>query len=124
MWRTKLRSTRPEPPVVHTEQVAHCLRSGLIGIGWGIDELGDGAPLDKVLAAIEARDQPGWGARSARIVRRFALEAEVGDFVWTRDTNGQYLLCRIVGPHRYDLSPAATAVDVHQVRAADWAPRP
>jgi hypothetical protein len=109
---------------VHAEQVAHCLRSGLIGIGWGLDELGDGTPLEEVLAAIEARDEPGWGARSARIVRRFAVEAEVGDFIWTRDTAGRYLLCRITGPHRYDLSPAATAVDVHQVRAVDWAPTP
>ena len=77
-----------------------------------------------MLAAIEGKATVGWGERAARIVRRFAVEAAIGDFVWTRDTNGRYLFCRITGPHRYDLSAAATAVDVHQVRNADWAPTP
>jgi hypothetical protein len=124
VWRTKLRSTRPDPPVNWEEQVAHCLDQNLIGIGWGLDDLEDGAQLGVVLAAIEARTERGWGARSARIVRRFGEQAQIGDFVWTRDTRGRYLLCRISGEYRYDVSTAATAVDVHQVRAADWAPTP
>lgn len=124
VWRTKLRSTRPDPPVDWAQQVAHCVDSGLIGIGWGLDDLNNGAPLEHVLAAIEARTDDGWGPRAARIVRRFGEEAEIGDFVWTRDTNGRYLLCRITGGHRYDVSDAATAVDVHQVRDAEWAPKP
>lgn len=124
VWRTKLRSTRPDPPVDHSKQVEHCLRSGLIGIGWGLDELPDRTPTDVVLEAIEQKAEEGWGGRAARIVRRFAIEAEIGDFVWTRDTRGRYLLCRLTGPHRYDMSEAAAAVDVHQVRDADWAPTP
>jgi hypothetical protein len=78
LWRTKLRSTRPDPPVVHREQVAHCLRNGLIGIGWGLDELPDGAPTQAVLAAIERKTDEGWGTRAARIVRRFAVDAKIG----------------------------------------------
>jgi hypothetical protein len=124
VWRTKLRSTRPDPPVDHSEQVAHCLRSGLIGIGWGLDDLPDRTPTDVVLDAIEQKAEEGWGGRAARIVRRFAIEAEIGDFVWTRDTRGRYLLCRLTGPHRYDMTEAASAVDVHQVRDADWARTP
>ena len=77
-----------------------------------------------VFDAIENNPEPGWGKRSLSIVRRFATEAKPGDFVWTRDTSGHYLLCRITGPYRYDNSKAAKAVDVHQVRSAEWAPKP
>ena len=124
VWRTKLRSTRPHPPVDHAKQVAHCLEHGLIGIGWGPDDLADGAPLELVLATIDGKAEDGWGPRARRIVQRFAVEAEIGDFVWTRDTHGRYLLCRITGNHRYDASAEAAAVDVYQVRDADWAPAP
>ena len=37
---------------------------------------------------------------------------------------GRYWLCRITGAYRYDGSDAARKVDVHQVRDAQWAPRP
>jgi len=57
-------------------------------------------------------------------VRRFGEPASIGDWVWTRDTHGRYLLCRITGPYRYDGSDAPRQVDVHQVRDAMWAPRP
>jgi hypothetical protein len=122
LWRTKLRST--VPGIDHTEQVDHCLEHGLIGIGWRIDELGDGAPLDMVLDTIENKAEPGWGRDAAHTVRRFGEQAQIGDFVWTRDTSGRYLLCRLAGPYHYDISAAAKKVDVHQVRAAEWAPQP
>lgn len=112
------------PGVVHSEQVEHCLERGIIGIGWRMDELPDDAPLTTVVHAIKKRTDPGWGPRAAQIVRRFGDEAEIGDFVWTRDTLGRYLLCRISGPYQYDISEAAKAVDVHQVRPAEWAPKP
>lgn len=124
IWRTKLRSTRPDPPVVHAEQVEHCLTNGLVGIGWGLPEVAHGAALEVVLEAIRGKQERGWGSGSAQIVRRFAEDAKVGDFVWTRDTSGRYLLCRIGGPHRYDFGAAAVRVDVHQVRDAEWAPTP
>jgi len=124
IWRTKLRSTRPHPPVDHAEQVAHCLKKELIGIGWGHEGLPHGASTDAVLSAIEASNEDGWGRRAALIVRRFAMDAQVGDFVWTRDTHGRYLLCRLTGGHRYEMSQDAMRVDVHQVRDAEWAPTP
>ncbi|MGQ0504454.1 MAG: hypothetical protein ACT4TC_03975 [Myxococcaceae bacterium] len=77
-----------------------------------------------MLEAIRTRKEKGWGPRAAGIVKRFGTEIELGDFVWTRDTSGRYLLGQITGPYRYDLSAAATAVDVHQVRTVDWAPHP
>ena len=122
LWRTKLRST--VPGVSHAKQVQHCLDRGLVGIGWRIDELVDDTPLNEVCSWIEQCADPGWGRTSAQIVRRFGAEAQVGDFVWTRDTAGRYLLAKIAGEYRYDISDAAKKVDVHQVRDVEWAPRP
>lgn len=122
LWRTKLRSTLPG--VDHAAQVAHCIDRGLIGIGWRIDELTSGASLDAVTEVIEDTDWDGWGPAAANTVRRFGEQAVIGDFVWTRDTAGRYLVCKISGKYRYDISEAAKLVDVHQVRDVDWAPHP
>lgn len=119
LWRTKLRSTLPG--ISHEAQVQHCLDNELVGIGWRIDHLPDGTSLEEVCTWIENRD--GWGRTSAQIVRRFGADARVGDFVWTRDTAGRYLLGKIAGEYRYDGSGAAKKVDVHQVRDVEWAPR-
>lgn len=94
-----------------------------MGIGWGIDDLAGGTPLDTVCSWIESCLEPGWGRTAAQIVRRFGAEAKIGDFVWTRDTSGRYLLGRITGDYRYDISDAAKLVDVHQVRDVEWGPR-
>jgi hypothetical protein len=121
LWRTKLRSTVPD--IDHAEQVAHCVDGGLIGIGWRLDELPVGTPLEVVCQTIEDNPAEGWGRRAAQTVRRFGEEAEIRDFVWTRDTAGRYLVCKITGDYRYDISDAAKRVDVHQVRDVAWAPR-
>lgn len=120
LWRTKLRSTLPG--VDHSEQVEHCLDRQLIGIGWGVPDLADGAPIEEVLAAVENYSAEGWGKGSQNI-RRFANGTAIDDFVWTRDTFGRYLLGRITGHYRYDNSKDAKRVDVHHVRAVEWAPR-
>ena len=122
LWRTKLRSSLAG--VDHAERVAHCLEGGLVGIGWRMDDLSPSTTLTEACDRIEHTAEPGWGRAAAQTVRRFGAEAEIGDFVWTRDTHGRYLLCKIAGQYRYDDSEAARAVDVHQVRDAEWAPRP
>jgi hypothetical protein len=122
LWLTKLRSTLPG--VDHTQQVEHCLMHGLIGIGWRMDDLPKSATLEQAVHKIRTTEWDGWGPQAASTVNRFGAEAKVGDFVWTRDTNGRYLLCRLTGGWRYDGSDAAKAVDVHQARDADWAPEP
>jgi hypothetical protein len=121
LWRTKLRSTLRG--IDHAEQVAHCLENNLVGIGWRIDELPSGASLELVCQTIEENRAQGWGRRAAQTVRRLGQEAEIGDFVWTRDTAGRYLVCKISGGYRYDISEASKRVDVHQVRDVAWAPR-
>lgn len=122
LWRTKLRSSLAH--VDHAAQVEHCIRGRLVGIGWRMDELTPDTTLETAVKSIEDKHEPGWGRPAALTVRRFGHEAQVGDFVWTRDTHGRYWLCRLTGSYRYDGSEAARKVDVHQVRDADWGPRP
>jgi hypothetical protein len=65
--------------VDHAEQLRHCLNGRLIAIGWGA-ELPTGSSLDDVCAWIEQNPAPGWGRRAVQTVRRFAEEAEIGEF--------------------------------------------
>ncbi len=122
IWRTKLRSLKPG--VDHVEQVAHNFDDGIVGIGWGLEDLPSRTPLDEVLAALEAKDEPGWGRRAMWTVRRFGREAQVGDFIWTRDLAGRFRLGRLAGPYRYVNNAKARRTDTHQVRRCDWAQRP
>jgi len=68
LWRTKLRSTLAG--IDHAEQVAHCVDSGLIGIGWRIDEMTSGTSLDVVCQTIEDNPNEGWGRSAAQTVGR------------------------------------------------------
>lgn len=122
IWRTKLRSKKDG--VDHAKQVAYCIDGKRVGIGWGIEELPSGTSLKKVVDAIRANGDPGWGAQAASTVRLFGEEAAIGDFIWTRDLEGRFRLARIAGRYRYDNSAKAKEVDTHQVRKADWAPKP
>jgi hypothetical protein len=117
IWRTKLRSQKSD--VNHQKQASHNFDDGVVGIGWGIESLPDGAPLEKVLEAIAA--EPGWSKSAVDTVRRFAEAAVPGDFIWTRDLHGRFRLGRITGPYRYENSELARSTDTHQVRDCDWA---
>lgn len=120
IWRTKLRSLKLG--VDHQEQVDHNFNDGLVGIGWGIEELSDGASLEDVLAAIGS--QPGWTKDAVHTVRRFGKEAEIGDYIWTRDLHGRFRLGRIAGHYRYENTELAKRTDTHQVRDCEWANQP
>lgn len=119
MWRAKLRSGFDG--VNHAEQFEHCLRHGIIAIGWGA-QLPTGSSLDEVCEWIESSTSPGWGRRPALTVRRFGAQAQIGEFVWTRDLQSHFGVCRITGRYRFDASPAAQRVDSYQVRPVEWAP--
>lgn len=118
VWRTKLRSALEG--VDFTKQFEHCFEKQLIGIGWGIDGFKSDSSLDSVTSSIEAVNWKGRGKAGADTVRRLALQAKRGDFVWTRHTDGKYWLARISGDYRYDGSKAAWKVDVHQTRRVEW----
>jgi hypothetical protein len=122
IWRTKLRSLKEG--VVHADQVSYCVDGGRVGIGWGIETLRTRSSLAKVLAAIRAEDEKGWGATAAATVRRFGEDAAIGDFVWTRDLEGRFRLAKITSDYRYENSRIAKETDTHQVRDAKWARRP
>lgn len=119
LWRTKLRSTKDG--IVHQSQEEHCFSDNVIGVGWGIDDLPSGASIDEVTGAIAKVDLPGWRKRAAQQVRRFAVEAEIGQLIWTRDKNGRYHLGRFTSDWRYDASEIAFETDIHQVRSVVWA---
>lgn len=122
LWQSKLRSRKPaveNDPTGHTRQVRYCIERGIIGVGWEVD-LPPGSDLDDVLETIQSvYDDPAGVAT----VRRFARDAKAGEFVWSRDTDGQYILCKITGPWRYEVTPEARSVDIHQVRDVAWFPR-
>jgi hypothetical protein len=124
IWRTKLRSKKPD--VDHKAQVAHNFDDGIVGIGWGIEALPDGAALDEVLEAVSAAIgvQPGWTKDAVHTIRRFGKDAEVGDYIWTRDLHGRFRLGRITGPYRYENTGVAKRTDTHQVRDCEWADQP
>ena len=119
LWRAKLRSGLAG--VDHAEQLQHCLDGSLIAIGLGA-LLPTGSSLGGVCGWIEKNPDPGWGRRTAQTVRRFGGETRIGDFIWTRDTESHYRICRITGTYRFDSSPAAQAVDSYQVLPVEWAP--
>jgi hypothetical protein len=120
IWRTKLRSLKPG--VHHQEQVDHNFDDGIVGIGWGIEGLPDGASLGDVLAAIDAESD--WTKDAVHTVRRFGEDAEIGDYIWTRDLHGRFRLGRITGPYRYENTELAKRTDTHQVRDCEWADQP
>lgn len=120
VWRTKLRSTLHDN---HTEQVEYCRKRNVIGIGWGHPDIPMGASGEQVSQFILGHDDPEWTKSGADTVRRFASEVSIGDFVWTRDTNSKFLLCKIVGPHRYRYDGPSIDADVHQQRRVEWAPK-
>lgn len=124
IWRTKLRSLKAD--VDHEAQVAHNFDEGIVGIGWGVETLPDGVALEEVLAAVSAAIgvQPGWTKDAVHTIRRFGRDAEVGDFIWTRDLHGRFRLGRITGPYRYENTELAKRTDTHQVRDCEWADQP
>lgn len=110
LWRTKLRSTLEG--IDHAEQVDHCVRGGLIGIGWRMDELGPAASIDDACDRIE--NTPGWGRVAAQTVRRFGAEAEIGD---------SFGLVTLTAATGYAESPATTAMTAARLRGASMSTR-
>ena len=121
VWRAKIHSERDDLRNDRLRDAAreYCRRAGLVGVGWGRPYIsaGDGAPLEDVLREIYAK--AGWKA-GGDTVRRLAIDAAVGDFVWTRDSTGAYWLGQITGPWRFDGSDDGTRWDLNNVRACTW----
>jgi hypothetical protein len=120
VWRIKLNSQRSEEDGGSPdwdEAKVYCRTAGLVGVGWGLSKLRDGARLETVMAAYRATE--GWSA-GAHTARRLAEDVQDGDLMWTRDGLGRYWLCQISGPWRYDKSPDSVKYDLYNVRPARW----
>jgi hypothetical protein len=120
VWRIKMNSGRPG--VDWDAAKEHARDRGVVGVGWGPSGVPDGAPIDNVLAAVEATK--GWSPTGPRMIRRLAEHVAIGDLIWTRDGLGGYWLGRVEGPWRFDASPDAYVWDLNNVRDCRWAPEP
>ena len=52
-------------------------------------------------------------------VRRWKEDVKINDLVWTRTTNGEYLLARVTGEWRYEPDTEFTDADMVNVREID-----
>lgn len=121
VWRIKLNSMRAEEDgaVDWDEAKAYCRKAGLVGVGWGLSKLRNGARLQTVLNSYGQTDGKG----GADTIARLANQVQTGDLMWTRDGLGQFWLCQITGPWRYDKSPESVRLDLYNVRPARWLQR-
>lgn len=118
MWRTKLRSGRPD--VDPAEQEEYCFSRGKIGVGWARDSWESGTNFDEIFRLVESEDHDGWRRRAALTINRFANEAQINDLVWVRNLDGLFRVCQIRDGWKFDNSEAARRVDIHQVRTVAW----
>lgn len=119
IYRIPMRSAKPD--VDHTAEIERAIELGICGVGWGVLE-DPPRTLGETLERIEAfPSDRGWGSRAARCVERFAA-APRGSLMWSRHTDGTWLLGKLTGRWRGDYSIEAAVVDLHQVRTTKWAP--
>jgi hypothetical protein len=111
VYRAPMRSRRDD--VDPGLAVERALTVSACGIGGRLSRRPSG--LADALALTERE----YDERTARRVERFAA-VPTGSFVWTRDTDGHYLLGRVTGEWWYDDRPAAVAADLVHVRACAW----
>ena len=109
--------------VTGEDQVDYCLTHQVVGIGWWADSISSGSGTKK-LNALSRVVESEWDKRSANTLRRFATEVQPNDFIWTRDTNGNYRLGKFLdAPWEYlnrKEHPEAAAVDLQQQRKVKW----
>ncbi|MFH3481040.1 hypothetical protein [Xanthobacter variabilis] len=90
VWRLHLRPTVLDPG----EVVAHCLEHKVLGLGWPGSNLLkiENEPAEQYLE----RHCDNIGYRE-RAVRAIMLNVAPGDFIWSRDQLGRYLLGKVTG---------------------------
>lgn len=111
VYRAPLRSRHDDVDPALTFERAIARR--VVGIGGRLSRTPH--TLAETLALLAREHDEG----VARRVERFAAVAE-GSQVWSRDPDGRFRRGHVHGPLRYDVDPAAVAVDLVHVRDADW----
>jgi hypothetical protein len=110
IWRLHIQQ---EENIKVEDRCRFCVDRAIAGIGWSVGSL----------------DTDDWGeyCRRAReshpkfdSVKRLHDQVQIGDLVWTRDTQGQYWLGRISGSWAYRHTPEHVDADIHNFRSCDW----
>lgn len=121
VWRIKLNPKRTEDQeggVVDWDEAKQYARAAdIVGVGWGIPGVKDGASLRDVLAAVKQLPD---GKIGGYTIARLANQVQDGDLMWTRDSLGRFWLGQITGPWRYDRSPGSIRFDMYNVRPCHW----
>jgi hypothetical protein len=86
--------------------VAFCLKESIIGMGWGVpsETITRSENLDwyKAAAARTYNGDTSWSSVTA-----FAGQAEIGDLVWFRNTEGRFYIAELLGSWQYAYEDAA-----------------
>jgi hypothetical protein len=121
VWRIKLnpmRTADQEGGVVDWDEAKRYAReASIVGVGWGIPGVKDGASLQDVLAAVMQLPD---GKAGRYTIARLANQVEDGDLLWTRDGLGRFWLGQVAGPWRYDRSPGSVRFDFYNLRPCHW----
>lgn len=84
----------------------YCLDNGVLGVGWRLNEYQHIVEWDKYEGlAAPVHDN----LNTCRYIKKWVGE---GDLVWTRDTEGQYYLARVLSGWEYWQSPEAIEKDI------------
>lgn len=122
VWRIKLNSGRTadhEGGVVDWDEAKkYCRQAGLVGVGWHVPGVEDGASLSDVLTAVK-QEWPD-GKTGADTIARLANQVANGDLMWTRDSLGRHWIGQITGPWRYDTSANSVQYDLYNIRPCHW----
>lgn len=110
VWRVHLRPGGG-PESSGGNAVRLCLDQGVIGIGWQVDPAPK-SPEEYWEAGNQRFGNRGWKTNARAILWRMA----VGDFVWFRDTRGDYYLGRVSGEWEYRDDKVNRDVDIANVR--------
>lgn len=99
-----------------TREINRALELGIAAVGWGVL---DNPP--STLGETYERVKAQWPSDRSAVptIKRF-VEAPLGSLIWSRHTDGTWLLGKLTGEWRPDYSKDAIAT--HQVRECAWAP--
>ena len=98
------------------ETFEYCLRNGLLGVGWRTESHQNTANWDEYFAeASRIHD-------NLNVCKYIKKWVNSGDLVWTRDTNGQYYLARVISGWEYwiDQESIERDIDIANIFRVDF----
>lgn len=111
LWRLHIRPGGA-PASLERRSTEFCLQCNIVGMGWAVESAVTDWP------SYEAAVRAEYDDHAARVVGRFAQEAQIGDLAWFRTVAGIYYLAEFVGPWRYENTPEHLRADIVNLRSA------